>query len=783
MTKWLLTPALIVLPGIGDFVHADPPAVSYIFPAGGQRGTTVNFRVGGLCLYSGCPFEMLGPGVESGKEIKRTKTIWFEGPLLQLPESQQAEDYPKDYAGQVRIAADAPPGVRYWRVWNAQGAPPAMKFMVGDLPEVVEEEVEGDPVPVGVKLPVTVNGRIFPREDVDVWTFEARRGQAVNCEVHAARLGSPLDARLEVRDPQGRPVAENDDAFGADPFLRFTAQADGTYQVRIHDVSFRGGQAYVYRLTLTTGPHVDWVYPLGGRRGSQVGFEVGTRGAEGGARQTVTLPSDGPPDFLQRFTLGGRLGNAMLLELGDLPEYVEAEPNDQPAQAQTVTVPAVCNGRIGQPGDVDHWAFAARKGERYEFDLRASRLGSPLEAGLVMLDPSGKEVQRTDAAGAPLTDPHLSWAAPADGTYTVRVEERFRSRGGPAYAYRLSVARPANPDFHLHLGADAVTLNRGGEARLKVLVEREGGFTDPIELHVEGLPPGVALAGTSVAANQNGADLSFRETPAAFLGGSHLKVHGTARIGGRSITRTATLPADRGVPELDTLLLAVTRAAPFKIVGEHDFRWAPRGTVFRRHYHIDRGGYDGPLRVMLADRQARHLQGVTGPTITVRAGVREFDYAVRLPAWMETGRTSRSVVMAVGTIKDADGRDYEVGYSSVQSNEQLIAVIEPGRLAIEAERGSVTAAAGQTVSVPVRITRGKALQGPVKLELIAAPHVRGVAAEPVVVADGQGTGALPIRFSGEPGPFNLPVVIRATVMDKGGPVIAETKVDVRPGQK
>src|SRR5262249_49137242 len=155
---------------------------SYIFPAGGQRGQSVAVRVGGLNLHQSCGCEMLGPGVEVTPKLQRTKTLWFEGPLLPLPDSQQAEDYPKDMAGQVRVGADAAPGVRHWRLWTAQGATAAMKFVVGDLPEIVEKEIDGDPVPEAVTLPVTINGRIFPREDIDIWTFTARQGQSVCCE-------------------------------------------------------------------------------------------------------------------------------------------------------------------------------------------------------------------------------------------------------------------------------------------------------------------------------------------------------------------------------------------------------------------------------------------------------------------------------------------------------------------------------------------------------------------------------------------------------------------------
>jgi hypothetical protein len=107
-------------------------------------------------------------------------------------------------AGRVEIAPDAPPGERPWRLWTSQGATPALKFIVGTLPEVIEEEIEGDPIPVGVTLPTTVNGRVFPREDVDLWTFDAKKGQSVTARVAAGSLGSPLDARLEASLPMAR---------------------------------------------------------------------------------------------------------------------------------------------------------------------------------------------------------------------------------------------------------------------------------------------------------------------------------------------------------------------------------------------------------------------------------------------------------------------------------------------------------------------------------------------------------------------------------------------------
>src|SRR5690242_14045621 len=117
-TCWAVAVLAVVLAGSG--VRADPPVAAYLFPAGGRRGTAVDVRVGGLNLHSRCTLDLCGPGVQATRELRPMPTVWFEGPLLPLPESQQAEDYPKDMAGRVTIAADAPLGPRSWQLATAQ---------------------------------------------------------------------------------------------------------------------------------------------------------------------------------------------------------------------------------------------------------------------------------------------------------------------------------------------------------------------------------------------------------------------------------------------------------------------------------------------------------------------------------------------------------------------------------------------------------------------------------------------------------------------------------------
>src|SRR5687767_13283513 len=49
--------------------HAEPPGVSHIFPAGAQRGTTVDFRVGGFYLHGHAAFEVIGEGLQATPEV------------------------------------------------------------------------------------------------------------------------------------------------------------------------------------------------------------------------------------------------------------------------------------------------------------------------------------------------------------------------------------------------------------------------------------------------------------------------------------------------------------------------------------------------------------------------------------------------------------------------------------------------------------------------------------------------------------------------------------------
>jgi hypothetical protein len=763
---------------------AEAPTANYIFPSGAQRGTSVTARVGGCNLHRSPQLIWTGPGITAPAQLQPIETIWFEGPVIPQPASQQKEDYPRDFAAPLVVAADAPLGRQTWRLSTSQGVTTAWGFVVGDLPEVIEHELDGDAPPLRVDLPVTINGRIFPREDVDAWSFQVKAGQTIVCRVATSEFGSPLDARIELRGPDDRVLGEQLPEGIGTPNLKVVAPVAGEYRVRIHDAAFGGLQDHVYRLTVTTGPLLEGAYPLGGRRGTASEFEL--QGANPGeSRSTITMPMTGS-EFAIRLPEQNAVGEVRL-ELDDLAEILEVEPNND--TPQPASIPAVLNGRIQSAGDVDLWTFTAQKGIEYDFDVRAARSGSMLDAVLEVQDATGKRLADADDSPGLQTDARLRWTAPADGEYWLAIKDRLASRGDSRFAYRIRIVSSNQPEFALTSITDTLTIERGKTANLKVSLDRGPGFKEPVELSLEGLPTGVTVASPAmpimIAANQRELQLTLKAATDARVAVAPVKFIGRAKIGEQELTaQTSFHPAN---PEPGRLALAdksgqcwiaVAIPTPFKFAGIFETKFISRGSVFVRKYQIDRQGFEGPLEVQLADRQGRHLQGVTATHVVVPAGESNFEFAVTLPPWMEVGRTCRSTLSVTGQVTDADGQQHTVSYSSNDQHNQMIALVDPGRFAVQLPRTTLTATPGQQVKMPVRIQRGSGLVQPITVELITPNGNEGVSGTTIELPGDQSDGLLTMKFENTLSGLELrPVTIRALTKDERGlPITAETSL-------
>src|SRR5262245_55328538 len=119
-----------------------PPTVTYLYPAGGQRGTKLEVTARGT-------FERWPVQVWTSDKPLTASAGKDKGKLS------------------ISIAADAVPGIHWLRLHDAQGASTPRPFLVGMLPDVAEKEPNDEAVNAQVvSLPATVNGRLEKPGDV-----------------------------------------------------------------------------------------------------------------------------------------------------------------------------------------------------------------------------------------------------------------------------------------------------------------------------------------------------------------------------------------------------------------------------------------------------------------------------------------------------------------------------------------------------------------------------------------------------------------------------------------
>jgi WD domain, G-beta repeat len=97
-------------------------------------------------------------------------------------------------------------------------------------------------------------------------------------------------------------------------------------------------------------------------------------------------------------------------------------------------------------------------------------------------------------------DSKLTFVAPSDGTYFIRVTD-VRGFSGDKYTYEVTIRRP-QPDFKVTLAGDKPTISAGSGKPFTVKAERMDNFNGPIRVDISEMPP--ALAVTSPVVIQEG---------------------------------------------------------------------------------------------------------------------------------------------------------------------------------------------------------------------------------------------------------------------------------------
>ena len=459
-----------------------------------------------------------------------------------VPHSVKEGEKPKKIESlKVRftVAADAQPGVRDFRLATPRGVSTLGQLVV-TRGTVVLETGDNDALsnPQPVQFPATLCGAIEKAEDIDYFQFSVDANTSLSFHVRSMRLQDRIhdlqqhiDPILTLRSKSGATLASSDNFYSADPFLGYRFEDAGDYLLEIRDVRYHGNTYWEYSIEVAAQPFVLNTYPIGlaARKATQVeliGFSIPSNPiaefqvpVQQGKAVEVGIP------------LESTLSNPVPLIVTDLPVTTEqAQEHAHIENAQRVPVPTGINGRLSREGEIDCYAFDAKKGDVLTFEVTARRRQSAVDSHLRILDGNGKQLQLNDdlrIGKRGFSDSLIeSWTAPADGNYVIELRD-VHLRGGPRFVYFLELTR-SKPYFQLFADTDKTQLAPGAAGVIFVRAVRKNGFSGTIELGIEHLPQGVtASCGRILPDGQDGC-IILEAGPETTLSATNVFIHGKA---------------------------------------------------------------------------------------------------------------------------------------------------------------------------------------------------------------------------------------------------------------
>ena len=504
--------AIISHSALAQSVCLPAPRLLTTMPMGGQAGTTVEVTI-------------------AGDNHDEDPELHFSHPGITAKPSGKANQFA------VTIAKGVPAGIHEARTMTRLGISSSRAFTIGSASEV--NQTKGNQAlakAMELKLNSICNA-VMTKRSVDYYSFRAKKDQRVVVECVTKGIDSRMNGVLIIADEQGRDLKV--DRLGG--HLDFTAPVDGKYVIKVHDLTYKGGNHYFYRLVVS-GIAKDAPAPR-----HPVGATVSSFSWR--------------PEFQPK-----------------IAALAEAEPNNKHEQAQKVSLPLNVTGRFYPAADVDTFEFTAKKGEEWWVEVASERFGLPTDPFVLVQHVNEKDGKLTDVAemndiAAPMKPssngysydgpPYNAGSADVlakvtiktDGLHRLQVRDLFGgTRSIKRHRYQL-IVRKAQPDFtvvawalHMNLRngdrnalSKPIALRNGRTMAFEVVSVRRDGFEGEIELGMEGLPKGMSAQGFSIPAKKNRGILIVSAADDAARTMGVAKIFAQARIGDTEVRRPVRL--------------------------------------------------------------------------------------------------------------------------------------------------------------------------------------------------------------------------------------------------
>jgi hypothetical protein len=503
-----------------QFVCLPAPRVLTIVPMGGQAGSQFEVAI-------------------TGENLDGAGDLLFSTPKITAQPKIGADGKAEANKFVVSIASDAPKGVYDARVMARLGVSASRAFSVGAMPEVTRVKPNTSlATALELKLNSICNAATTSRA-IDFYAFQAVKGKRIGVDCAAAGIDSKLNPVVMICDSTGHELLI--DRNGG--VLDFTPPADGKYFIKVHDLTFQGGEDYFYRLALEDAP---------------------------GSGPIPRQPS----------TLGVDAFSVAQAEACCSTAIPEKEPNDLASQAQKITLPCEIDGSFFPAGDVDTFEFPAKKSEVWWVEVVSERLGLSTDPFVLVqrVTKEGASEKLTDVVelngipspvkvgtngyaydGPPYNAGSMDVLGkleiPADGLYRLQLRDLFGgTRSDARNVYKL-IVRKAAPDFslvawatHMELRngdrnalSKPIALRGGGTMALDVVALRRDGFDGEIDLSMEDLPRGVSACGLKIPAGKTQGMMLITAAEDAPRSLSIAKLMGRAQINGVTVIHPCRL--------------------------------------------------------------------------------------------------------------------------------------------------------------------------------------------------------------------------------------------------
>jgi len=366
-------------------------------PSCGRQGTTVQGVIGGKFLDGSYALWFADKGL-SGR-IFRTEEVREEVKGDATP-GEKPKDPPRIYRTfvELQIEPAARLGDHYVKVVTPYGLSNAVTFnVISDLlvMETAQRHSSAKYAQV-VDLPALINGRLEKPGELDFYAVDAKAAQELSFEVVQAE---GFDPHLVLYRPGGSwfdPDRPSRILFDQEPISdlmplkaqgTFRVPQSGRYLVEVSSIFGRGASdcTYLLRISLAGDPRpanvqtprpqpewqersflrklqTDWATILESRSAHEMEHPAGQ--ARGGS-SNPRPPSDADRKPEQSPASGTH---------APVSAVAEREPNDAVAQAQEIQIPAMIEGAIGHPGDLDNFRFKVSPGQKLVFEIETPEL-------------------------------------------------------------------------------------------------------------------------------------------------------------------------------------------------------------------------------------------------------------------------------------------------------------------------------------------------------------------------------------------------------------------------